>query len=117
MALENETEYNCSRCDAKFFSQSELFNHYRAFHPWNLNHPSKRSIDSYRNRHFESIKNLEKVIGVCKNASIEIKVPEELRTTQGLLRKTKKDLWRLKNKTPEVLKNAEAMQKNLDSTK
>jgi hypothetical protein len=34
---------------------------------------------------------------------------------QHLLRRTKKDLWRLKNKTPDVLKNAEAMQKNLDS--
>ena len=61
------------------------------------------------------MRNLEKVIEVCKNASIQIKDPEELKTVQHLLRRTKKDLWTLKNKTPNVLKNAEAMQKNLDS--
>jgi hypothetical protein len=75
----------------------------------------QRSIDSYRKRHFESIWKLEKVIKLCKNASIQIKDPEEPKTVQHLLRRTKKDLWTLKNKTPNVLKDAEAMQKNLDS--
>lgn len=32
MVLENELEYNCTRSDPKFFSQYELFDHFRAFH-------------------------------------------------------------------------------------
>jgi hypothetical protein len=89
----------------------------KAFREGDVTHSEsqQQSIDSYRKRHFESIRNLEAVIEVCKKASVQIKDPEELKAVQYLLRGTKKDLWRLKNKTPDVLKNAEAMQKNLDS--
>jgi hypothetical protein len=35
--------------------------------------------------------------------------PQGNKRLQNLVKKTKKDLWRLKDKPPEMLKNAESM--------
>ena len=32
MSQEGEREVNCSLCDAKFFSQTELLEHFRVYH-------------------------------------------------------------------------------------
>ena len=44
MAVENEVEYNCSRCDAKFFTQSELFEHFRTFHRYHISKIDHKNI-------------------------------------------------------------------------
>lgn len=70
-------------------------------------------IDKYRNRHFDSIRNLEKIIEESEKLSKQIQSPRESNRLQNLIKRRKKELWKLKNKTAEVLRNAEIMQKNL----
>jgi hypothetical protein len=70
-------------------------------------------IDKYRSGHFDTIHNLEKIIEQSVKLSKQTENPRELKTLRNLIKKKKKELWKLKKKTAEVLRNAEIMQKKL----
>lgn len=71
-------------------------------------------IDKYRNGHFDSIHNLETAIEESEKLSKQQpQNPRESKRLQNLIKRRKKELWKLKNKTAEVLRIAEIMQKNL----
>jgi hypothetical protein len=74
-------------------------------------------IDKYRNEHFDSIHDLERVIVESEKLSKETKNSRGLKIIQKLIKRKKKELWKLKNRTAEVLRNAETMQQDLNSLK
>ena len=74
----------------------------------------KDQIDKYLNDHFDSIHNLEKQIREFEQSSKQQRQnPSEAKRLLAIIKKRKKELWKLKNKTADVLRTAEIMQKSL----
>jgi hypothetical protein len=74
-------------------------------------------IDKYRIGHFDSIKSLEKVLRECRKLLKEAQKPRERKRLDNLIKSTDKELLKLKSWTPQVLKNANRMQRQLNSVK
>jgi hypothetical protein len=73
-------------------------------------------IDKYRSGHFDSIQSLEKVLRECQKLK-EAEKPREKKRLEYLIKSTDKELLKLRSWTPQVLKNANRMQKQLNSVK
>lgn len=74
-------------------------------------------IDKYRSGHLDSIKSVKKVIVECRKLLKDAEKPREQKRLENLIKRTEKELVNLRNKTPEVIKEANRMQKELDSLK
>ena len=74
-------------------------------------------IDKYRNGHFDSIQSLEKVLEECQKLLKESDKPGDQNRFENLIKETEKALLILRNKTPEILREADLKQKQLDSQK
>ena len=74
-------------------------------------------IDKYRTGHFDSIQSLKKVIKECQKLLKEAEKPTEKKRLQKLIKRMDKELLKLKDRTPQVLKNSNRMQRQLDSIK
>jgi hypothetical protein len=74
-------------------------------------------IDKYRIGHFDSIKSLEKVLRECRKLLKEAEKPREKKRLENLIKSTNKELLKLRRWTPQVLKNANSMQSQLNSVK
>lgn len=74
-------------------------------------------IDKYRNGHFESIQSLEKVLEECQKLLKESDKPGDQNRFENLIKETEKALLILRNKTPEILREADLKQIQLDSQK
>jgi phage shock protein A len=72
-------------------------------------------IDKYRTGHFDSIKSVKKVIKECQKLLKEAENPREKKRLESLIKVTDKQLLNLRNRTPQVLKNSNRMQRQLDS--
>ncbi len=72
-------------------------------------------IDTYHNGHFRSIENMERLLKECLKQFEEVEEPKLKNSYQSLIKGVEGDLLALRNKTEEVLKNKELMQKGLDS--
>jgi hypothetical protein len=72
-------------------------------------------IDKYRTGHFDSIQSLEKVIKECQILLKETEKPREKNRLENLIKVTDKELLKMRNRTSQVLKNANRMQRQLDS--
>ena len=72
-------------------------------------------IDKYRTGHFDSIQSLKKVIKECQKLLKEAEKPTEKKRLQKLIKRMDKELLKLKDRTPQVLKNSNRMQRQLDS--
>jgi uncharacterized membrane protein len=72
-------------------------------------------IDTYRTGHFDSIQSLKKVIKECQKLLKEAEKPTEKKRLQKLIKRTDKELLKLKDRTSQVLKNYNRMQRQLDS--
>ena len=72
-------------------------------------------IDKYRTGHFDSIQSLKKVIKECQKLLKEAEKPTEKKRLQKLIKRMDKELLKLKDKTSQVLKNSNRMQRQLDS--
>ena len=74
-------------------------------------------IDKYRTGHFDSIKSVKKVIKESQKLLKEAENPREKKRLENLIKVTDKELLKLRNSTPQVLKNTNRMQRQLDSIK
>ena len=74
-------------------------------------------IDKYRVDHFDSILTLEKVLEESQKLLKDSEKPTHQKRLENLIKRTEKDLLKLRNKTPEILNEADRMQKELDSLK
>ena len=74
-------------------------------------------IDKYRTGHFDSIKSVKKVIKESQKLLKEAENPREKKRLENLIKVTDKELLKLRNRTPQVLKNTNRMQRQLDSIK
>ena len=74
-------------------------------------------IDKYRIGHFDSIKSLEKVLRECRKLLKEAERAREKKRLENLIKSTDKELLKLRSWTPQVLKNANRMQRQLNSVK
>jgi PAB1-binding protein PBP1 len=74
-------------------------------------------IDKYRTGHFDSIKSVKKVIKESQKLLKEAENPREKKKLENLIKVTDKELLKLRNRTPQVLKNTNRMQRQLDSIK
>ena len=73
-------------------------------------------IDKYRIGHFDSIQSLEKLLRECQKLLKEAEKPRKKRL-ENLIKSTDKELLKLRSWTPQVLKNANRMQRQLNSVK
>jgi hypothetical protein len=74
-------------------------------------------IDKYRKGHFDSIKSVEKVLEECQKLLKESEKRGDQKRFENLIKGTEKALLKLRKKTPQILKEADRMQKQLDSLK
>ena len=72
-------------------------------------------IDKYRTGHFDSIQSLKKVIKECQKLLKEAEKPREKKRLQNLIKRMDKELLKLNDRTSQVLKNSNRMQRQLDS--
>ena len=74
-------------------------------------------IDKYRIGHFDSIQSLEKVLRECQKLLKEAEKSREKKRLENLIKSTDKELFKLRRWTQQVLKNANRMQRQLNSVK
>ena len=65
--------------------------------------------------HYEVIKKLEDLVDKLKIEIDNEKRPPHKQNLENQIRRTEKDIMRLKQKTPQVLKQVQLMQRELDS--
>ena len=71
-------------------------------------------IDKYRTGHFDSIKSVKKVIKESQKLLKEAENPREKKRLQNLIKRMDKELLKLNDRTSQVLKNSNRMQRQLD---
>ncbi len=74
-------------------------------------------IDASYKAHFHSIENLVKVVKECQKQYDIVDDPKLKKRYETLMKSAQKDLLKTRWMTPQVLKNFELMQKDLDSLK
>ncbi len=87
----------------------------KEFKGWTYGERQQFLIDTYHNGHFRSIENMERLLKECLKQFEEVEEPKLKNSYQSLIKGVEGDLLALRNKTEEVLKNKELMQKGLDS--
>ena len=75
----------------------------------------QRLIDTYRKGYLELIKDSERILRLCQKQFEELENPKLKKRYEAWITQLQNDLRRLRDNTPEVLREAEKMQKNLDS--